>query len=123
MRAAILTMLLGLLFLRSAYAAESVTGTYTMRNGEVLVQQTADDQIKFSLNATYETNVGEVSGEAPLKANAASYSDRDIDCALTFKFAPGKLVIAQDGTCGMGLNVSGSGTYNRVSTAAPKFDD
>jgi hypothetical protein len=123
MRAARFTALLSLLFLSSAYAAESVTGTYTMKNGEVLVQQMADDQIKFSLNATYETNVGEVSGVAPLTANAASYSDQDIDCALTFKFAPGKLVVAQDGSCEMGLNVSGSGTYKRVSTAAPKFDD
>ena len=45
------------------------TGTYKMEDkgaaGLVLVQQTANGQIKFYLNATYRTNVGEVSGECP----------------------------------------------------------
>jgi uncharacterized protein len=106
----------------SADTAESVTGTYKMKNGEVRVQQTTG-RIKFYVNATYQTNVGEVSGEAPLTGGAASYADRDNDCALAFKFASAKLVVSQDGSCGMGLNVSASGTYNRVSTAPPKFDE
>jgi uncharacterized protein len=103
------------------------TGTYKMEDkgaaGLVLVQQAANGQIKFNLNATYRTNVGEVSGEVPLNGNAASYADKDNDCALSFKFAPGKLVVTQDGSCGMGLNVTASGTYKRVSAAPPKFDD
>ena len=107
----------------SAGTSDNVTGTYKMKNGEARVQQTADGRIKFSLNATYRTNVGEVSGEAPLTGGAASYADRDNDCALSFKFASAKLVVSQDGTCGMGLNVSASGSYNRVSTAPPKFDE
>jgi uncharacterized protein len=107
----------------SADTAGSVTGTYKMKNGEVRVQQTANGRIKFSLNAAYQMNVGEVSGEAPLTASVASYADKDNDCALSFKFASAKLVVSQDGTCGMGLNVSASGTYNRASSAAPKFDD
>ena len=123
MRAATWTTLLCLVLMPSAHAAESVTGTYQMKNGEVLVQQTTDGRIKFSLNATYQTNVGEVSGEVPLAGDTASYADRDTDCALTLKFVPGKLVVRQDGSCGMGLNVSGSGTYKRVSTALPKFDE
>ena len=123
MRAAMWATLLCLVPMPSAQAAESVTGTYKMENGEVLVQQTPDGQMKFSLNATYKTNVGEVSGEVPLTGDAASYADRDTDCSLTFKFGSGKLVVKQDGSCGMGLNVSGSGTYKRVSTALPKFDE
>ena len=55
--------------------------------GLVLVQQTANGRIKFYLNATYRTNVGEVSGEAPLSGDAASYTDKDNDCGLSFKFA------------------------------------
>ena len=88
-------MLLGLTLMPSARAAESVTGTYKIENGEVLVQQTTDGRVKFSLNATYKTNVGEVSGEVPLNRNATNYADRDTDCSLTFKFAPGKLVVKQ----------------------------
>jgi uncharacterized protein len=101
----------------------SVTGTYTMKGGEARVQQTNDGRIKFFIDATHQTNVGEVSGEAPLSGDAANYADRDSDCALAFKFAGEKLVVSQDGSCGMGLNVSGSGTYKRASTAAPKFDE
>jgi hypothetical protein len=123
MRAAIWTTLLCLVLMVSARAAESVTGTYKMKNGEALVQQTTDGRIKFALNAAYQTNVGEVSGEAPLKGDTASYADQDLDCELTFKFAPGKLVVSQNGSCGMGLNVSAAGTYKRASTAPPKFED
>jgi uncharacterized protein len=100
-----------------------VTGTYTMKGGEVRVQQTNDGQIKFFVSATHQTNVGEVSGEVPLSGDAANYADRDNDCALAFKFAGEKLVVSQDGSCGMGLNVSGAGTYKRMSSAAPKFDE
>jgi uncharacterized protein len=106
-------------------AAKSLdfTGTYKAANGGVIVQQTPDGKIKFSISATYRTNVGEVSGEVPLSGDAANYADKETDCDLSFKFAPGKLVVTQDGSCGMGLNVSASGTYKRVSAAPPKFDD
>jgi uncharacterized protein len=104
-------------------ANPSVTGTYTMKGGEVRVQQTKDGKIKFFINATHQTNVGEVSGEVPLSGDAANYADQDSDCALTFKFSNAKLDVGQDGSCGMGLNVSGAGTYKRVSTAVPNFDE
>jgi hypothetical protein len=93
-----------------------------MKDAEALVQQ-ADGRIKFSINAAYGQNVGEESGEVPLTGDTAKYVDRDVDCVLTLKFVAGKLDVTQDGACGMGLNVSGSGTYMRVSTAPPKFDE
>lgn len=37
--------------------------------------------------------------------------------------APSSLVLNQDGSCGMGLNVSAAGTYKRVSSTPPKFDE
>jgi len=104
-------------------ANASVTGTYTMKGAEVRVQQTNDVKMKFFVSATHLANVGEVSGETPLAGDAATYADQDNDCALNFKFAGEKLVVSQDGSCGMGLNVSGSGTYKRTSTAPPKFDE
>jgi len=55
--------------------------------------------------------------------NSAKYVDQDADCTLSFKFAAGKLDITQDGTCGMGLNVSGAGSYKRTSADAPKFEE
>jgi hypothetical protein len=92
-----------------------------MQNGEALIQQTGE-RIKFSINAAYRQNTGEISGDVPLTGNSAKYVDQDADCALSFKFAAGKLDITQDGACGMGLNVSGAGSYKRASTAPPKFD-
>lgn len=103
-------------------AGADVTGTYTMKGGEVRVQQ-ANGKIRFSVSASHAANVGEVSGEAPLAADAATYADPENDCALAFKFSGETLVVSQDGTCGMGLNVSGSGTYKRVNSAAPAFDE
>ena len=105
----------------AAPASGSFTGTYKMQNGEALIQQTGE-RIKFSINAAYRQNTGEISGEVPLTGNSAKYVDQDADCTLSFKFAAGKLDITQDGACGMGLNVSGAGSYKRASTAPPKFD-
>ena len=99
----------------AAPASGGFTGIYKMKNGEALVQET-NGRIKFSINAAYGQNVGEVAGEVPLTGDTANDVDRDGDCMLSFKPAAGKLDLAQDGTCGMGLNVSGSGTYKRVST-------
>ena len=103
-----------------------VTGTYKMKQGGaaglVLVQQ-ANGRIKFYINATYRMNTGELSGEIPLTGNAASYVDKELDCTLSFNFLSGSLVLNQNGSCGMGLNVSAAGTYERVSGASPKFED
>ena len=102
------------------------TGTYKMKEqgaaGLALVQQTADGRIKFYINATYRTNTGEVSGEIPM-GKSARYVDKELDCTLSFNFSPGSLVLSQDGSCGMGLNVSAAGTYKRVSSDFPKFEN
>jgi hypothetical protein len=104
-----------------------VTGTYKMKDrgaaGVVLVQQTANGQMKFYINATYRTNTGELSGEVPLSGTATNYVDKELDCTLSFNFMHGSLVLNQDGSCGMGLNVSAAGTYKRVSSTPPKFGD
>jgi hypothetical protein len=104
-----------------------VTGTYRMKDrgaaGVVLVQQTANGRIKFYVNATYRMNTGELSGEVPLTGSAGNYVDKELDCTLSFNFVPDSLVLNQDGSCGMGLNVSAAGTYKRVSSTPPKFDE
>jgi len=64
-----------------------------------------------------------VSGEIPLIGEAANSVNKELECILSFKFARTRLVVTQDGSCGMGLNVSGAGTYKRMSSAPPKFDE
>jgi uncharacterized protein len=107
--------------------AGDFTGTYKMKDdgaaGEALIQQMGNDRIKFYINATYRMDTGELSGEIPLSGNAATYVDKEFDCTISFNFASGSLVLNQDGSCGMGLNVSAGGTYKRVSSSSPKFPD
>ena len=91
--------------------------------GEALIQQTGNDRIKFYLNATYRMNTGELSGEIPLSGDAATYVDKEFDCTVSFDFAHGSLILIQNGSCGMGLNVDAAGTYKRVSSAPPKFPE
>ena len=106
--------------------SSNYTGTYKMKEqgaaGLALVQQTADGRIKFYVNATYRMNTGELSGEVPLTGSAGNYVDKELDCTLSFNFVPDSLVLNQDGSCGMGLNVSAAGTYKRVGSTPPKFD-
>jgi hypothetical protein len=45
-----------------------------MKNGEALVQET-NGRIKFSINAAYGQNVGEVAGEVPLTGDTANDVD------------------------------------------------
>ena len=107
--------------------AGDFTGTYKMKDdgaaGEALIQQTGNDRIKFYINATYRMNTGELSGDIPLIANSATYIDKEFDCTISFAFASGSLDLTQNGSCGMGLNVSAGGTYKRVSSSPPKFPD
>ena len=72
----------------AAPASGGFTGIYKMKNGEALVQET-NGRIKFSINAAYGQNVGEVAGEVPLTGDTAKYVDREGDCVLSFKFRPG----------------------------------
>lgn len=99
----------------------SVTGTYKSRNGEVLVLQTGPNRIKFALSASYGMNTGEVSGEAPFSKNNAIYASEPDDCVINFKFSSRSLDLAQEGTCGMGFNVFGTGTYKLASPNPPKL--
>ena len=107
--------------------AGDFTGTYKMKDdgaaGEALIQQTGNDRIKFYINATYRMNTGELSGEIPLIGNSATYIDKEFDCTISFAFASGSLGLTQNGSCGMGLNVSAGGTYKRVSSSPPKFPE
>ena len=113
--------------LKTAYTAriqalatpQGLTGTYTSDSGELLiVHSPADRRIRFEVHAQSGMNVGELAGAVELRGDLARYQDPENECVLTFTFATGSAVIAQDGSCGMGLNVSASGTYRRTSSAA-----
>ena len=39
------------------------------------------------------------------------------------KFKGGKLLVTQESSCGFGMNVTADGTYRKVSTRKPKFNE
>lgn len=83
---------------------------YTLQNGEV------------------SANMGGLSGEASIKGDTAIYeSDEYGPCKITIKFVrPGSVRVTQEGSppdCGFGHNVTSQGTYRKVSSKKPKFEE
>ena len=82
---------------------------YTMRNGEPMV------------------NMGGLDGEAAIDADVAKYTSEDGKCTITIKFVKaGTIKVIQDGTdgeCGFGHNVRAGGTYTKVSSKKPTFEE
>jgi uncharacterized protein len=109
----------------SSIAGATVSGTYKAASGELLVAQQSASAIKFSLSAIYKMNTGEVEGIATLNGDHAvfvSNSESEYsECKIDFTFTEGAVKVKQDGICGMGFNVTGTGHYKRQSKAAPTF--
>lgn len=100
----------------------SVTGSYKYYENDLTVQQLSSGRIKFKISAMAGTNVGEASGEITLAGDTAVYKNNDYGkCVITFKFIANKAILAQDGQCGMGNNVSADGTYKKFNGKMPNF--
>ena len=69
-------------------------------------------------------NEGEGSGIAKIEGDTAIFKPdgAEDECKITLKFTGEKLVVAQNGICGFGFNVTAEGTYKKVSSKKPKFD-
>lgn len=83
---------------------------YTLQNGEVSV------------------NMGGLSGEASIKGDTAIFESNEFGpCKINIKFVrPGEVKVTQSGTdadCGFGHNVTSQGTYRKVSSKKPKFEE
>lgn len=113
-------------------AANNVTGTYQLvdctRPAQLQVQQNKDGSIHFELHAEYIidakngiVNDGNVYGDVPLKGSHATYINNDPSerCNLSLRFEPRLASIAQEGTCGMGMNVVANGKYKLVDSKPP----
>lgn len=71
-------------------------------------------------------NVGSADGPATIEGDTAIFSpDENGQCKITIKYVKrGTIEVTQSGAnseCGFGFNVSASGTYNKSSSAKPKF--
>ena len=112
--------------------ATQVNGTWAYRNNEFKIWALGEQRLQIEFFGTWEhdsvggrtANTGEGSGIARIEGDTAIFKPEaaEDECKITLKFAGGKLVVAQDGICGFGFNVSAAGTYRKVSTKKPKFD-
>jgi hypothetical protein len=120
---------------RSVSAAEA-TGTYrdAEGNSEIRILALEHGKLKVQLALVYEyqsgedtmANLGDASGEATIENDTAVFVPEEAgDCKITMRFLPnGKLKVEQQGeACGFGHNVRADGTFRKISSRKPKFDD
>jgi hypothetical protein len=120
---------------RSVIAAEA-TGTYRDVKGssEIKILALGQGKLKVQLALIYEfksgegrmANLGDASGEATIENDLAVFVPEGAgDCKITMTFLPnGKLKVEQQGEkCGFGHNVRAEGTFRKISSREPKFDD
>ena len=132
---------------RSAVTGAEVTGTfryffkgkYRGNYNEILIQALGRNKLKiemelifpYTANREQLANVGTASGEAVINGDTAVFEPEysveqggDQRCKITLKFTkPGTLVVSTEHNinCGFGFNVSADGTYQKTSSAKPKF--
>ena len=70
-------------------------------------------------------NLGQCVGVAIIEGDTAVFvpTGDAKDGTITLKFAGGKLIAAQEGTCGFGKRVYATGTYEKTSGRKPKFGE
>ena len=125
---------------RPSVSTAEVTGTFRMNFGgkfrgtydEIKIASIDRGKLRVSMdllfphvvNGEMSPNLGSLDDTFAIKGDTASYSTGQ--CTLTIKFIrPGTIKITQQGMdsdCGFGHNVMANGTYRKVNSRKPKFE-
>jgi hypothetical protein len=116
--------------------AKQVTGTWESENNVISILALNDEKLKVELDLSYEypletgsgTNLGFALGQTTLKERTAIFIPPDTEnCKITMQFETEKMMkVTQEGKpieCGFGLGVYANGSYKKVSSAEPKFQE
>jgi hypothetical protein len=112
--------------------AAQANGVYKYYDNEFRILALGHNKLKVQFDGIYHTlaksvNIGYASGEATIEGNVATFIPEDTQsCKITMTFLAGKLEVKQDGddaTCGFGHNVYSTGTYRKVRSGKPKFEN
>jgi hypothetical protein len=112
--------------------ATQANGVYRFYDNEFRILALGHNKLKVQFDGVYHTiaksvNIGYASGEATIEGNVATFIPDDTQgCKITMTFLLGKLEVKQDGddaTCGFGHNVYSTGTYRKIRSGKPKFDN
>lgn len=115
-------------------SAADVNGTYQSGASEIRVLALGEGKLKVQLALVYEyktpagpmANVGNATGEATLEGDEATFVPEDFtECKITMTFLPNhKLKVEQEGDeCGFGHNVRADGTFKRIKSGKPTFEE
>lgn len=133
---------------RDSVSAKEVNGTFQYKFkgkfkgnfNEIKILALGKGKLKISFNLVYPylmqngepmVNLGNVTGIADIEGDTAVYTAENEygngDCQITIKFTkPGEIKVTQDSSgssCGFGHNVGAGGTYKKISSMKPTFDD
>jgi hypothetical protein len=113
--------------------AAQVNGTWRSKTGNLKVWALGQQKLRVEFLGTYEydspagpmANTGSGSGIAFIEGVTATFKpdDAEDECKITMKFSGGKLTVKQEGGCGFGHNVTAEGTYRKISSRKPKFNE
>jgi hypothetical protein len=130
---------------RASVSGKEVTGTfrsyfkgkYKGNYNQVKILAIGNGKLKVAFDLTYPhtdstgqltANTGIAEGTAEITGDMAIFKpDGTEKCTITIKFVKlGQIKITEDGSdsgCGFGFNVTSDGTYTKVSSAKPKFEE
>ncbi len=112
--------------------AEQANGIYKYYDNEFRILALGHNKLKVQFSGIYHTlaksvNTGDALGEATIEGNVATFiPEENQPCKITMTFLPGKLVVKQEGQdfdCGFGHNVNATGTYKKIHSGKPKFEN
>jgi len=110
---------------RFAADGGGVTGHYTAGHAELELLDRGDGTVRFSVSATWQgpephqIHTGERCGVVTWEDGSARYEAPGGDCSLRFRFEGEGLVIAQEGSCDFGANVTANGRLRRQDDRPP----
>jgi hypothetical protein len=129
---------------RKAVGAAEVNGTFRSYStgkfkdsfDEIKIFARGGGKLKVQFDLVYpyitgtgemSANMGEAEGVAEIVGDTAIFMNEEFgQCVITIKFVkPGTIRVTQRGSdaeCGFGRNVSADGTYKKISSGKPKFD-
>jgi len=129
---------------RPSVSTAEVTGTFRMNftgkfkgsYDEIKIASIGRGKIRVFMDLLYPyklpngddmANLGQLDDDFSIKGDTATYTTPSGACTLTIRFLrPGTIKVEQkgdDADCGFGHNVMADGTYRKVSSRKPKFDD
>ena len=113
--------------------AAQANGTYRSYDNELRILSLGHNKLKVQFDGVYHTisksvNTGYAEGEATIDGNVATLDLPEFGpCKITMVFLPrNRLKVTQEGDspdCGFGHNVRADGTYRKVRSSKPKFEE